>query len=106
MDAPLNIVIGVVATALPLGFLIALLLRGWRSSRAAMLGAVVTAAIWAMRDGIYGWQHRSDWEHIRNYPLWIHAVLMTFSGVVYALVAFLPALAGVALSCRLSRRQA
>jgi hypothetical protein len=46
--------------------------------------------------GIYGWQHRMDWEHIRNYPLWIHAVFMTLSAAMYAAVAFLPALAGVA----------
>lgn len=104
MDAPLNIIVGVVGTALPLGFLAAVLLRGWPRFRAAILGAVVAAAVWAIGYGIYGWLHRMDWERIRNYPLWIHTVLMTFSAVIYALIAFLPALAGAVLSHRLSKR--
>ena len=104
MDAPLNIIIGVVLTALPLGFLAASLCLGWSLSRVAVLGASMTAIIWAIGYGIYGWQHRLDWEHIRNYPLWMHVVLMTFSAVLYAVFAFPAALLGAALLRRLSRR--
>jgi len=103
MDAPLNILVGVVFTAFPIGF--ALRFFDFRIVRVAMLAATATAVIWAVGYGIYGWQHRMDWEHIRNYPLWMHAFLMTFSAVAYSLVAFLPALAGAALSRRLRKRQ-
>jgi len=104
MDAPLNIVIGVILTALVFGLLAASLCHGWRLSRVAMLGASAAAIIWAIGYGIYGWQHRLDWEHIRNYPLGMHVVLMTFSGVLYAVFAFPAALLGAALLRRLSRR--
>ena len=104
MDAPLNIVIGVILTALVLGLLAASLCRGWRLSRVAMLGASAAAIIWAIGYGIYGWQHRLDWGHIRNYPLGMHVVLMTFTAVLYAVVAFPVALLGAALLRRLSGR--
>ena len=104
MDAPLNILIGVMATALPFGCLFSLLCRGWPRVRVAILGATAAAAVWAIGYGIYGWQHRMDWEHVRNYPLWIHIGLMTLSAVIYALVAFVPSVTGAAFLCWLSKR--
>jgi hypothetical protein len=104
MDAPLNIVIGVIMTALVFGLLAAPLCRGWRLSRVAMLGASAAAIVWAIGYGIYGWQHRLDWEHIRNYPLGMHVFLMTFSAALYAVFAFPAALLGAALFRGLSRR--
>src|SRR4051812_24854108 len=104
MDAPLNIIIGVVLTALLFGVFAASLCHGWRLSRVAVLGASVAAVIWAIGYGIYGWQHRLDWEHIRNYPLWMHAVLMAISAVLYAAFAFPAALSGAALLRRLRRK--
>jgi hypothetical protein len=105
MDAPLNILVGVALTAFPLGCLFALRFLGWRGVSVAILGAGAAAAIWAIGYGIYGWQHRMDWEHIRNYPLWMHIIAMTFSAIIYALVGFLPALAGVVLLQRSRKKQ-
>jgi len=68
---------------LPSGFVVAALFRHYRNLVAAIVGAAATSAFWAVCYGVFGPVH--DWKH------------MAFSAFLYALVAFIPALTGVAV---------
>ena len=84
MDTSLKVVAGVALTALLLGVIGAVTARRRIGVRGiGLLAAIPNAAAWAIAYGIWGWQHRMDPEHIKNYPLTLHVISMIFVAFLY-----------------------
>jgi len=106
MDTSLKVVAGVALTSLLLGVIGAVSARQRISVRTIGLIAAIPSAVgWAVLYGVWGWQHRMDPEHIRNYPLILHVIFMIFLAALYAALGFAVATGVAALFERLRARE-
>ena len=68
----------------------------WADQAAPVSTAIFPHVSWAAIHGVWGWQHRMDPGHIKNYPLTLHVVSTVFEGVLYTGLGFAVAV-GVAM---------
>jgi len=105
MMAAIKVVAGVALTSLSLSVILgAALPRHTNARNLSLFVAIPNAVAWAVVYGVWGWQHRMDWEHVKNYPLIIHVIFMAFSALGYAGVGFAIATGVFALIDRIRRR--
>jgi len=109
MDNPLKVVAGVALTSLLLGIIGAVTVRRRIGVRGVGLVAAIPSAVaWAVPYGVWGWQHRTDLEHIehiKNYPLTLHIIFVSIEAVLYAALGFAVAVGVARLFERLRGRE-
>ena len=105
MNTSLKVVAGVAVTSLLLGIVGTVTMRHRIGVRGiALLAAIPSAVAWAVASGVWDWQHRTDPEHIRNYPLTLHDVSVIFVAVLYGALGFVVAFGVATLLERLRGR--